>query len=434
MASAIPAQELQELAQNLVDAESPNPPGDVRLPLEVAAKYFDDHEIPYARVSIDRENKKVNLVARVIGAHEGPHLVLNAHLDVFPDSAGQEKSARLTDTESSIATVAETYAANSAVSTAETASAMTAASQKSDYVVGRGAVDMKSGAAAFMVVMRLLNEQAHLIHGQISLCLVCDEETFGPYGSRALLKLFPDLKGDALLSTEPSSLGVVRRGERGFMWGTVTIQGAGGHGAYPSGGQSPIEKAAAFIKALRAEIPENWQIEDNADENKQSLSHDLLAPKGQSFVDFRSLNFGVISGGLKVNMQPDNCQIELDIRLPLGQTVKEARAIVDRVAARFDAQFEVDNCGEPNASDPQSEIFRIIQSKVEQVTGIRPELAIGLGCTDARLWRYLDVPAAVYGPDPSTMARGDEMISVEDLLKIATVHLETARSYLKVNN
>src|SRR5690625_3307556 len=418
MASPIPSQELQELAQNLVDAESPNPPGDVRLPLEVAAKYFDKHEIPYARVSIDRENKKVNLVARVIGAHEGPHLVLNAHLDVFPDSAGQEKSAQQTSAGASTATATETPAA----------------SQKSDHVVGRGAVDMKSGAAVFMVVMRLLNEQAHLIHGQISLCLVCDEETFGPYGSIALLKLFPDLKGDALLSTEPSSLSVVRRGERGFMWGTVTIQGAGGHGAYPSGGQSPIEKAAAFIKALRAEIPENWQIEDNADENKQSLSHDLLAPKGQSFVDFRSLNFGVISGGLKVNMQPDNCQIELDIRLPLGQTVKEARAIVDRVAAQFDAQFEVDNCGEPNASDPQAEIFDNIQSKVEQVTGKKPERAIGLGCTDARLWRYLDMPAAVYGPDPSTMARGDEMISVKDLTKIATVHLETARSYLKVNN
>src|SRR5690625_6525318 len=96
MASPIPSQELQELAQNLVDAESPNPPGDLRLPLEVAAKYFDKHEIPYARVSIDRENKKVNLVARVIGAHEGPHLVLNAHLDVFPDPASQEKLAQET--------------------------------------------------------------------------------------------------------------------------------------------------------------------------------------------------------------------------------------------------------------------------------------------------------------------------------------------------
>src|SRR5699024_7322459 len=160
-------------------------------------------------ISIDRENKKVNLVARVIGAHEGPHLVLNAHLDVFPDSAGQEKSAQQTSAGASTATATETPAA----------------SQKSDHVVGRGAVDMKSGAAVFMVVMRLLNEQAHLIHGQISLCLVCDEETFGPYGSIALLKLFPDLKGDALLSTEPSSLSVVRRGERGFMWGTVTIQG-----------------------------------------------------------------------------------------------------------------------------------------------------------------------------------------------------------------
>src|SRR5699024_12577585 len=93
MASAIPAQELQELAQNLVDAESPNPPGDVRLPLVVAAKYFDKHVIPYARVSIDRENIKVNLVARVIGAHEGSHLVLNAHLAVFTDSVAQAESA-----------------------------------------------------------------------------------------------------------------------------------------------------------------------------------------------------------------------------------------------------------------------------------------------------------------------------------------------------
>src|SRR5690625_599726 len=121
MASAIPAQELQELAQNLVDAESPNPPGDVRLPLEVAAKYFDKYEIPYARVSIDPENKKVNLVARVIGAHPGPHLVLNAHLDVFPDSAGQKKSTAVT---------------------------AATATKKSHHVVGRGAVDMKSGAAA----------------------------------------------------------------------------------------------------------------------------------------------------------------------------------------------------------------------------------------------------------------------------------------------
>src|SRR5690625_5949670 len=104
MASPIPSQELQELAQNLVDAESPNPPGDVRLPLEVAAKYFDKHEIPYARVSIDREDKKVNLVARDIGAHEGHHLVINAHLDVFTDSAGMEKYAIQTSTWASSAT------------------------------------------------------------------------------------------------------------------------------------------------------------------------------------------------------------------------------------------------------------------------------------------------------------------------------------------
>ncbi len=185
---SVPESELYELAQALVDAPSPNPPGDVRLPLEVAAVYLARSGISFIRVSSDRDYKKVNLVARVYGGHPGPHLVMNAHLDVFPPStvrksADGDRGSAGTDGEPRV-------------------------------VRGRGAVDMKGGAAAFMVALKILNERRQRLHGQVSLCLVCDEEVFGPLGSRALLEMFPELYGDALLSSEPSSTSVIRTGER----------------------------------------------------------------------------------------------------------------------------------------------------------------------------------------------------------------------------
>lgn len=404
--STIPSQELRSLAQGLVDAESPNPPGDVSLPLAVAANYLEENSISFSRVSIDAENRKVNLVARVFGEHPGPHLVMNAHLDVFPMP-------------------------ESAADSASRQARKLGAPEEQDVIRGRGAVDMKSGAAVFMVIMKLLNQRRHEIHGQATLCLVCDEETFGPYGSRALLDLYPELAGDALLSTEPSSLSVVRIGERGFMWGTVEFMGKGGHGAYPGGDQSPIEKAAAFIRALREALPEDWG--DVKKENSSAVSQSLLAPKGKSFVDFPSLNFGTIGGGIKVNMQADRCLLEVDIRLPIGQRVGDFAKIVTEIAASHGGTYRLDNSGEPNKSDESDRLFGIIKKAVEDVTGNTPSFAVGLGCTDARLWRYLGVPAAVYGPDPSTMAKDDEAMSLHDLVTIAGVHFKTACEYLSGN-
>jgi len=398
----VPESELYELAQALVDAESPNPPGDVRLPLEVAAGYLARNGIPFIRVSCDSEYKKVNLVARVFGGASGPHLVMNAHLDVFPVSNARKPG--------------------------KPPAAHDPAQAGPLVVRGRGAVDMKGGAAAFMVALKLLHERREQLHGRVTLCLVCDEETFGPYGSRALLEMFPDLYGDALLSTEPSSTAVVRIGERGFVWGEAEFLGEGGHGAYPGGAKSPIELASEFIGDLRGAIPEAWKQEASAPGGK--MSHDLLAPKGKSFVDSVSLNFGTIGGGLTVNMKADKCRVGVDLRVPLGKTTDEIVAIVREVAARHGGTFRLNNSSEPNKSDENGPLFRILKETVERVTGSPPAFAIGLGCTDARLWRQGGVPAAVYGPDPSTMAHDDEKVTLAELCKVANVHLQTALQFL----
>src|SRR5690606_33521681 len=163
----------------------------------------------------------INLIASVDGLKETPepkHLVMNAHLDVFPAAAGQR-----TD-------------------------------RTGDTIYGRGAVDMKGGAGAFMMALATLKQHRDAFAGRVTLILVCDEETFGPHGSLAVVAEHPELFGDYLLSSEPSSVGVVRYGERGHIWSKVTFTGAAGHSAYPGTDESPIERAAKFITALKEKI------------------------------------------------------------------------------------------------------------------------------------------------------------------------------------
>ena len=67
---------------------------------------------------------------------------------------------------------------------------------------------------------------------------------------------------------------------------------------------------------------------------------------------------------------------------------------------------------------------------VERVTGGTPRFGLGLGCTDARLWRYRGVPAVCWGPTPHSMGGVDEYLEVQDLLDTAAVHTLTALEFL----
>ncbi len=55
---------------------------------------------------------------------------------------------------------------------------------------------------------------------------------------------------------------------------------------------------------------------------------------------------------------------------------------------------------------------------------------IGLGNTDARLWRYAGVPAVVYGPAPRGMGSVDENVPLEEMFAVIRCHLLSAYDYL----
>jgi succinyl-diaminopimelate desuccinylase len=55
------------------------------------------------------------------------------------------------------------------------------------------------------------------------------------------------------------------------------------------------------------------------------------------------------------------------------------------------------NHNAPSWCDPDGPMVRILKAAVEELRGFEPKGVVSLAATDTRLWRYVDVPAYVYG-------------------------------------
>ena len=85
-------------------------------------------------------------------------------------------------------------------------------------------------------------------------------------------------------------------------------------------------------------------------------------------------------------------------------------AVVHRVLAGYpQATVEELNVNPPSYCPPDGTMVGIIQENVQSLRGFKPQPIVSLGGTDARLWRYRDSPAYVYGPFPYGMARPTSM-------------------------
>jgi hypothetical protein len=71
-----------------------------------------------------------------------------------------------------------------------------------------------------------------------------------------------------------------------------------------------------------------------------------------------------------------------------------------------------------------------VRANAMAVAGIDPVPVISLGGTDARLWRYAEIPAIVHGPAPTGMGSTDEHVIVDDFLHVVRCHVLSAYDYM----
>ena len=385
-----------------------NPPGDTTEAADLFRAFLDQEGIAHRTEAPQAHTP--NLIATFAGSGNGRHLVLNGHLDVFPVG---DRSAWSRDPWSG--DIAD------------------------GRVHGRGTVDMKCGTSALLFVYAYLHRLRAELPGRVTLTVVSDEETGGRWGSAWLVEnCAKEVLGDCVLNSEPSGLETVRFGEKSMLWLRFRIAVPGGHSAYPHTGGSANKVAAALIgellaiEAMAPEEPETVRRTlDRVD--VQEASERSLGVGAAKVMRRISVNIGVMQGGVKINMLPAECMLEVDFRLPVGISRASVLEAVAAIVARYPmVSFEELLPGGPEAnwSDPTHEMVGHLVRHAGAALGQTPQPIVSLGGTDTRLWRVKGVPAFVYGCSPAGMGAADESVSIAEFHHVLRVHALAAWDYL----
>lgn len=396
--------EILDFLQGFIRERGPNPPGDTRSTAAHVQRFLDRHGVACRKIAPHPEMP--NLVASFEGGRPGRHLVLNGHIDVFPvadDGAGWTKDpwgGEIVD----------------------------------GRIYGRGAADMKTGTTASIVAYVLLRRLQERLCGRLTLTVVSDEETFGPWGARYLMEHHPEIHGDCLLNGEPGGPESVRFGERGPLWVEFTVRTQGAHGAYVHATKS----ATLLAMRLIGDLEQLTQIEQTMSDNVQRAidqgraTMDRMMGEGAGDLVSRvTMNIGTIQGGAKANMIPSSCTFTGDFRLPVGMSKSDLLPKIAEIASRYpEVSWQEIGGSEPSWCDPDHEMVKIIQDNVEAFGRPRPTPIVSLGGTDARLWRHRGIPAYVYGPYPHGMGSHDEHVEIEEFFHVVRTHVLSAYDYL----
>lgn len=405
---SIPASDVVPVAQCLIAAASPNPPGHTGAVARAAADILREL-IPKVELEIyEVGGGVVNLVARLSGNGPGRRILLNGHLDTYPVN-------------------------ESLPWTVDPLGGAVAGGR----LFGRGAADMKGGIAASIVALVALSDVREHWRGEVVLSLAGDEETMGVLGIEWLLANVPHARGDAAIIGDAGSPQVLRFGEKGFIWLEVEAVGKASHGAHVHLGVNALDRMRKALDALStlADFPvDTPPAVAAAIEAARSVSEQLSGEGEARVLQTVTINLGSVSGGTSMNLVPALATAGLDIRLPAGlSAARMEEAITGKLEHIKGVRWTVRRRVDPSVTDPSSEIVNRVAAAAAEVLGRAPAINMRVGGSDARILRREGIPTVVYGPTPFNMGGADENVLVEDLGTVARVHALTSFDFLMAN-
>ena len=282
---------------------------------------------------------------------------------------------------------------------------------RSGLLFGRGAVDMKSGIAAF--VAAAAESAGH--PGTLSLLITGDEEGPAVHGTVALMAWMAErgIQPDMILIGEPTSVDrlgdTVKIGRRGTVNMWISVPGTQGHVAYPHRADNPIPRLARVVAALEA----------------------LHLDDGTAAFQPSNLEFTAIGTPTRAtNLIPGTATAQLNIRFNDLHRGEELVALVRRTVAAEapDAAVEARISGEAFLTPP-GPIYDIVRDAIRAETGIEAELSTSGGTSDARFLCRL-CPVVDFGLTNATMHKLDEAVALADLHALTRIYGRIIRSSL----
>jgi succinyl-diaminopimelate desuccinylase len=281
---------------------------------------------------------------------------------------------------------------------------------------GRGAADMKSSIAAFVVAAELFIEEKPNHSGSIALLITSDEEGPAVDGTvRVVAALKKRNEGiDYCIVGEPSSVDrlgdTLKNGRRGSLSGKLVVRGLQGHVAYPHLVKNPIHLAAPALAELATT---KWD-------------------KGNEAFPPTSFQVSSIHAGTgAANVVPGLLEIDFNFRFSTESSESSLKQKVESVLKKHGLEYSLSwVLGARPFLSKNGRLAKIAAEAAKAHTGCSAELATTGGTSDARF--IIDVCPEVIeiGPVNASIHKLDEHITLDELEILPRIYLDVLRKLL----
>ncbi len=333
-------------------------------------------------------NGVANLWALRDSEHPGPTLVFAGHTDVVPTGAR------------------ELWASDPFEPV-----------ERDGRLYGRGAADMKSSIAAFVVALEEAIAGGLAGRGRLALLLTSDEEGPAIHGTAHVVEQLAT-RGERLdycIVGEPTSerrLGdTFKNGRRGSLSGRLVVHGVQGHVAYPQLARNPLHELAPALAEL---VGVEW---DQGDGDFPPTTWQVS-----------NLHAGTGAG----NVIPATATVDFNFRF---SPASPAASLQRRFAERLDAHglrytLEWAPPSQPFRCAPGA-LSTALAEAIRIETGCEPRCSTTGGTSDGRFLARICPQVVEFGPVNESIHRVDESVGIDELEPLKNVYRRTIAALLQ---
>jgi acetylornithine deacetylase len=273
--------------------------------------------------------------------------------------------------------------------------------QKDDRLYARGSSDMKGFLAAMLTAVERMDSKR--LTRPLHLAFSYDEE-IGCVGVRDLLARLKaeNFQAQGCIIGEPTEMRVIT-GHKGKLAGCICCRGIPAHSANPTLGCNAIHLAAAMVR--EAETLQSWLAANGA--------RDAAYP-----LPYTSVHIGTISGGTALNIVPEYCTMNFEIRslaaddpTALVERLREGAARIIAEAGKGEIEIQLTNTYPGLNTQADAPLAQTALQAAGTELG-----KVGFGTEGGLFEETLGLPTIVCGPGSIDRAhKPDEYVTIGEL-------------------
>ena len=281
---------------------------------------------------------------------------------------------------------------------------------------GRGAADMKSSLAAFVVATEMFLQENPRHSGSIAFLLTSDEEGPSIDGTARIVERMKR-RGETIdycIVGEPTSVSelgdMIKNGRRGSLSGRLTVRGVQAHIAYPHLGRNPIHLVAPALAELAAM---QW---DRGNKHFQPTSWQVS-----------NVHAGTGAG----NVIPGSLTLDFNFRFSTESTEASLKDRFEALLKGHGLDYSIDWVlgGKPFVTQ-RGRLVEVVSAAIRTHTGRTPELSTTGGTSDARFIAEICREVVEFGPVNASIHKLNEHIELAALEMLPRIYLDTLRALL----